>query len=246
MSRLTALSFALVGALCAAPAPGADLPVAPAPRPRVAPFVVRTYKPVDPTGAKGSTVIAEYGLKARDLETIRKLPGVAAAVPARYFESEAQVPGRTAAVRTFGTVPDHPVALKLDKGRFLTDEDCANKEKVCVIGVSVVASMFAFDKDGPIGKTIVIRGTEFRVVGVFRTKAGDTDRTVCVPLTTMNARFGAVITTRAPGTRTSEKVELNEIVVRAADPAKLEAVVEAVREALKKDHPNRDWDIPPR
>ena len=248
MNRYTfwASGFVLIGLACAQAARPAELPVAPAPRPKVVTFVVRSVKPTDAAGTSSKTVIAAYGLTARDLDLIRKVPGVESAVPARYFESEVTRPGRTATFRTFGTVPESPDAQKLEHGRFLTDEDCANKENVCVIGLSVVASMFPFDKDGPIGKTITIRGRDFRIVGVFRTKGGDADRTVCMPLTTMNARFGAVITVNAPGTRTSEKVELNEIVIRVADSAALETVVEAVRTALNKDHPKKDWDIPPR
>lgn len=239
MIRIALLALALP--TCAAC--GADLPVAPAPRPAAPAFVVRSVKPADATGTSSKTFVAAYGLTARDLETVRKVPGVVAAVPVRYFESDARSRDRMALVRSLGTVPDHPDALKLDKGRFITEEDGANKDNVCVIGPSVVASLFPFDEDGPVGKMIVIRGQEFRVVGVLRKKSGDGDRTVYTPLTTMNARFGAVITTRSPGTRTSEKVELTEIVIRA-DAAKLPTVREAVREALKKDHPKQDWELP--
>lgn len=230
--------FASVGARAA------DLPVAPAPRPVFPEFVVRSVKPPDDAGTSSRTFVAAYGLTASDLDTIRKVPGVASAVPERYFESEVTRPERKATFRTLGTVPDSPVARKLASGRFLTDEDNTKKENVCVIGLSVVASLFPFDKDGPIGKSVTIRGHDFRVVGVFRERAGDTDRCVCVPLATMSARFGAVITVRAPGTRTSEKVELNEIVIRATDSASLLKVREAVREALAKDHPKRDWELP--
>ena len=79
----------------------------------------------------------------------------------------------------------------VEEGRNINDHDMAGKDRVCVIGKTIVDNLFP-DGD-PIGKTIRINKAPFKVVGVLGAKGQssggqDQDDVVFVPLTTaMNA-----------------------------------------------------------
>ena len=57
-------------------------------------------------------------------------------------------------------------------GQFFTDQDDRAAAKVCVLGQTVVTTLFA-DED-PIGKTIRIKNIPFKVTGVLESKGGST------------------------------------------------------------------------
>jgi len=81
------------------------------------------------------------------------------------------------------------------KGRFFTQADCDSYARVCVMGDGVVANIFGEDED-PVGKSVLIRGELFTVLGVMEHKGmtpyNDNDDQVFVPLTTgYNTLFGS-------------------------------------------------------
>jgi putative ABC transport system permease protein len=206
-------------------------------------IVVRSVRPPGAAADASKAFVLTYGLTHGDLELVRKVPGVAAAVPVRFIPSEVRLNERLAQSRVVGTAPEYAevFSLKVSAGRQLTDKDGADKENVCVIGAGVGAKLFP-DAD-PLGKSVTIRRHDFRVVGVLAKTGGDADNDVYMPLQTADARLGEVIFQRTTGSRTAERVELNEIIARVADPTKLAEVADAVREALKKSHPKQDWEV---
>lgn len=205
--------------------------------------VVRSLRPADDTKTKARSFIVTYGLTAGDLERTRKVPGVAGVIPVRFVPSEVRLNDRLAQCQVVGTTPEYAIvqSLKAATGRLLSEKDGADKENVCVIGAGVAEKLF-LDAD-PLGKSLKIRGHDFRVVGVLAKTSGDADNDVCMPLPTVDARFGNVIFHRTSGSRTAERVDLNEIIVRVTDSNKLAEVGDALREALKKSHPKQDWEI---
>jgi len=85
------------------------------------------------------------------------------------------------------------MAMIVHKGRYINQSDIDAGRKVAVLGVSVRDLLFG-DKD-PIGQHILIKGIDFRVVGVFGPeKEGGNNRddmeAVVIPLTTMDRAFG--------------------------------------------------------
>ena len=82
----------------------------------------------------------------------------------------------------------------LEEGRHINYHDMAGKDRVCVIGKTIVENLFP-DGD-PVGKTIRINKAPFKVVGVLGAKGQssggqDQDDVVFVPLTTaMNRMMG--------------------------------------------------------
>ena len=74
-------------------------------------------------------------------------------------------------------------------GRFFTDEEVEAASRVCVIGTTVKANLFAADED-PVGKVIRIRNMTFKVLGVLCSKGAnnwgqDQDDVVLVPYTSV-------------------------------------------------------------
>jgi putative ABC transport system permease protein len=98
----------------------------------------------------------------------------------------------------FSVMGDYPEiqriqSFRIESGRFLGRLDLEEVRKVAVIGTRVRDVLFERGED-PIGKSIVIRGVYFQVVGVFRSvqSGDDADRdaqTIFVPFTTFQRAF---------------------------------------------------------
>ena len=86
----------------------------------------------------------------------------------------------------------------VEEGRNINDHDMAGRDRVCVIGKTIVDNLFP-DGD-PIGKTIRINKAPFKVVGVLGAKGQssggqDQDDVVFVPLTTAMSNLAALMDT---------------------------------------------------
>lgn len=92
-------------------------------------------------------------------------------------------------------VPEYPLVRNFypSSGRFINQGDMEHNARVCVLGQTVVENLFG--DDDPIGKTVLIKGEFFRVIGVMEHKGAsmfmDMDDQVFIPLTTgFNRLFG--------------------------------------------------------
>jgi putative ABC transport system permease protein len=170
---------------------------------------------------------------------------IALADPLRVAGAAAVVPvlGRSAIV-TFGdnttnttlraTTPDYAAArnYRVLSGRFLTAGDLEERARVVVIGQTTLNRLFELD-EAPLGATIRINGYPFRVVGILDKKGatpfGDEDDILMVPYTTAAARLFSVRTLRG-----ESRVSL--ILVKAADPARQEALIAQIVDVLRERH----------
>jgi putative ABC transport system permease protein len=98
-----------------------------------------------------------------------------------------------AKVSSFDVRAVHPDHLFLEKtiiqaGRFVNDQDLAEKRKVAVVGVPVAE--FLWGHTNVIGETVAINGVTFSVVGIF-TDEGDPGelRKLYIPITTAQLAF---------------------------------------------------------
>jgi putative ABC transport system permease protein len=91
-------------------------------------------------------------------------------------------------------------------GRFFTDQENRRKLPVAVVGADIEKGLFA--NLDPIGKTIVLDGHEFEVIGTMLKPAasffGDTDNRVLLPYGTLQrmypkSRETAIVVTAVPG-----------------------------------------------
>jgi putative ABC transport system permease protein len=115
-------------------------------------------------------------LTFEDSEAIRALPSIETSVPFldvsnNFFGSKTMVTGKngksSSAVQLQGTLPEieKTTTEVLIRGRWFSHSESEEKAEVCLIGSSVVDSYFPYED--PIGETLEIGGTEFRVIGVL-------------------------------------------------------------------------------
>lgn len=186
-------------------------------------IIVRSVKPPSDANAR-TTFIARYGLTKADYERFATINSITRLVPMRIFPQEVRRLGKVTTGRIVGTTPGYSEihTLKLTAGRFLMDEDEYFSRDVCVLGAAVADRLFPYDE--PLGQEVVIRGSDYRVVGVLAERTPlsgggnssqntmeDFDYDVYIPLQTCRLRFGAVIFMRSSGSRSGEQVELHQI-----------------------------------
>jgi putative ABC transport system permease protein len=92
-----------------------------------------------------------------------------------------------------GTSADYPRVRNwsVEQGSFFTEADERAKRAVAVVGRDVVANLFG--EEDPLGRTVKIGSTSFKVVGVLAQRGGggffSQDDTAIIPLSTAFARF---------------------------------------------------------
>jgi len=115
-------------------------------------------------------------LTMEDAELIGKLKTIEAAIPYldisnNFFGQKLNVTGKngktSGSVQLSGTMPDAEKAPGevLIEGRWFSQSEHETKANVCIIGDSVKEAYFPFYT--PIGDTLDVGGTEFRVIGVL-------------------------------------------------------------------------------
>ncbi len=78
--------------------------------------------------------------------------------------------------------------IEVETGSELSEENITNFEKVVVLGPTTVEDLFGSTAYNPIGQSIRINGTSFRVIGVTKSKGssgmGNADEVAYIPITT--------------------------------------------------------------
>ncbi|HEY3498062.1 MAG TPA: ABC transporter permease [Polyangiaceae bacterium] len=126
--------------------------------------------------------------KNDDYDTIRRsVPGVEH-LTGRYHlwgEFTVRYGDRRSAFDILGSHPDQRFLEKtvMTSGRYINELDLRERRKVAVIGELVRTALFK--TEDPVGKTIMIRGLAYRVIGVFKDEGGENElRKIYVPITT--------------------------------------------------------------
>ncbi len=226
-------------------------------------------KSVEPPEAEDRTesetiYLNQFGLTYRDIKQIKEtIPGVSVIVPTRTFRERLWNLTRSAECEVHGTVPWFPSMknLRLKSGRFFGEVEMQKRVNVCVLDESAARSLFPLST--PLGKSVRVRGTYFRVVGVSETssrdqangEAGNADSQAAdedngssaprmfVPLNTMLERFGDVVYERSAGGYNAEKVELSEVTVKVDDAERVVGSANAIRHILERNHEKTDYTV---
>ena len=136
-------------------------------------------------------------LKVSDYEAIAKLDGVKAASPMTngsyvvIYQNKNWTTSVAGVNANFQDVNN----WTMTSGRFFSDKNVQNRERVAVVGQTVVKNLFA-DED-PVGKEIRVKNIPFRVIGVLKSKGNgtmgnDQDDTVLIPYTTSMERVEGI------------------------------------------------------
>jgi putative ABC transport system permease protein len=178
-----------------------------------------------------ATVADFVPLTAADADAIRKQAGVylAGVAEVQITQRLATTREATAPVIVVGSTPDLKTIRRWEMaiGRFYTDEDVRRRSAVCLLGQTVRKRLFP-DSPDPIGQTVRIDRTIFRVIGITAAKGRsatgeDQDDQVFVPLTTLQHRLVG-----------AERVNL--IIVSARSDALIPQAQAAIERALRQRH----------
>ena len=131
----------------------------------------------------------EITLTAADVTTIERLPNVAAVAYSVSGAYTVAAPGASVSIRTVGVggAYDSVNAITESSGSFISAEDIRGATRVAVLGPTAVTDLFQSGVD-PVGQRIRVKGVEFTVIGVTKTKGGtgfgNQDEVVYIPATT--------------------------------------------------------------
>lgn len=169
-----------------------------------------------------------------DVIAIRKLPGVAAAAP--YISTSFTVKYRNTSdsFDTLATDTDifNTYDWPLESGRQFTEKEVTEYAQVMVMGAEAAKTIFS-DVD-PLGKTVVLGGIPFTVVGVVK-KTGqsgfgfDMDEGVLIPYTTGKVKMDA-------GWNSSSRRALDRVVIKVADFNTIENTKEDIKNTVRNTH----------
>lgn len=136
-------------------------------------------------------------LKISDYEAIAKLEGVKAVSPMTNgsYVVIYQNKNWTTSVAGVNSNFQDVNNWTMTSGRFFSDKNVQNRERVAVVGQTVVKNLFT-DED-PVGKEIRVKNIPFRVIGVLKSKGNgtmgnDQDDTVLIPYTTSMERVEGI------------------------------------------------------
>ena len=136
-------------------------------------------------------------LKVSDYQAISKLDGVKAASPytANSYVTIYQSKNWTTTVSGVSSNFQDVNNWTMAEGRFISSKNVENRERVAVVGQTVVKNLFA--GEDPVGKEIRVKNIPFRVIGVLNSKGNgtmgnDQDDTIFIPYTTAMERVDGV------------------------------------------------------
>ena len=136
-------------------------------------------------------------LKVSDYQAISKLDGVKAASPytANSYVTIYQSKNWTTTVSGVSSNFQDVNNWTMAEGRFISSKNVENRERVAVVGQTVVKNLFAGEV--PVGKEIRVKNIPFRVIGVLNSKGNgtmgnDQDDVIFIPYTTAMERVEGV------------------------------------------------------
>jgi putative ABC transport system permease protein len=183
-------------------------------------------------GGRGGESSTPLALTQADATLIKAIPGVAAVSPTAQSQYAVSTPGTSVNMRVIGAGDSYDVVntVNTDSGSFIGAEDIRGGTKVCVLGPTAVTDLFAAGVD-PIGQKVRIKGINFTVVGVTKSKGGssfmNSDEVVYIPITTLQ-RF------------LTGNDEFGSITVKASSADVVSSVQTAITAALVASHHVKD------
>jgi putative ABC transport system permease protein len=154
---------------------------------------------VSPGAAKSAGVRQAAGsntsLSIKDAQAIaRDVSGVVAVAPTVSRQYQIVAGNQNWNTQVQGTTPEFLGVrnMSMDIGSFFTNQAVDSRDRVAVIGSTVASNLFG--NSSPIGQTIRVNQSPFRVIGVLASKGqsaggGDQDDVILVPITTAQERL---------------------------------------------------------
>lgn len=218
-------------------------------------IIVRSIKTTENTQGSGFS-IASYGLTRKDYyRLVATIPTIRRAVPIRELRRRFSYgDSKPMEGRLVGSTPDYAdlAYLQMERGRFISAADMAEKQNHCVLSSNVAAKLFQFEN--PIGRAVLVEDQYYVVVGVTKPRnpsagiggslaAEDFANDIYVPITTVWQRIGDMVMTGRTGSFEIELVELNQITLSVNDVSEVMQTADIVRETLASHHKLQDYGV---
>ena len=173
-------------------------------------------------------------LSEKDLEVVQKTSGVKIAVPTSVVSGTANFDGTDYSTASIiGTSSDMPEILNqriASPGAFFSSDD--SDKNVVVIGQTIAEQLFK--GVSPIGRSLTIRGEDFRVIGVFDSFASNPlnlelnyNNTIFMPYSVAKKLNGGT-------------AQIREIYVKTNDGEDIAGVVQTMRSSLLTIHSGQE------
>ena len=185
---------------------------------------------------KTAMELSNVGLTYDDAVALRAIPGITQVDPianSRVLVSRGDYQKEW---NLDGVTPDYQTVYKFypGRGRFISQDDLANANRVCVLGET--ASRLLFGSDDPLGQTVYLDSVGMTVVGVMQRKEyffnhGSfnalewMNRKIFVPITAVHKRFNG---------DTDRKV--NYVNTMIDKPDNIKKTANEIRAVLKRRH----------
>jgi putative ABC transport system permease protein len=129
-------------------------------------------------------------LTSADVAIIKTLPGASVVAPEASGRYAVSTPGASVNISVTGVGENYQTvkAIETSSGVFVSEDDIKSGTKVVVLGPTAVTDLFADGVD-PLGQKVRIKGINFVVVGVTKSKGGSSfgnaDEVAYIPMTTL-------------------------------------------------------------
>ncbi|HHQ49647.1 MAG TPA: ABC transporter permease [Acidobacteria bacterium] len=213
-------------------------------------IMLRAKKPVLSDGQSSQRMVT-YGLSYDDATRIREsFADVEVITPVREVNEKISWADHRVDSVALGTVPWYPEVARvtLASGSWFHQIHMKPPRAVCVVGAKLAKKLFQY-RD-PLGLTVRIGTSRFRVIGVLNpvTNTEGPDQTkidlgAFIPMTTVLQHFGDRNVKQGQGSLDIEKVELHQILVRVRNTDSVLGVAEGITAMLKRYHTQMDYEI---
>lgn len=134
------------------------------------------------TGSREITVSNE------EIATLKTKPGIKEIAPIINGNVTIKAGVKNTTTSVEATTPNYEEIKQIgaEAGRFINQNDVDNRYKVAVVGVDVIDAVFP--NRNVVGKTMLVDGNEFTIIGVLQSKgsssAGSNDNKIIIPIST--------------------------------------------------------------
>lgn len=212
-------------------------------------IIVRSVKPPKESAVNsGGGSVLRYGLLQKDYDLLEKtIPTITQAIPIRELNKAARHRDREITARVVGCTPDYLDInhLSMAQGRFISDDDRAQKKNVAVLASGMADELFQYEN--PVGQSVKVADRFYTIVGVTMPRQASAaiggsmagqeyNLDIYIPLETMRVRMGDLNIDRSPGSFSAEYWELSQITLRVDSQDRVLETAQVIRESMKQNH----------
>lgn len=207
-------------------------------------ILVKALAPAEEQVQRGREQLSQ-GLTLGDVKRIFQISPIIRHLAAiREFSFPIQYQQRMTQARILATTSEyqHTASVALAQGRFLTDTDEQEGQRVCVLGAEIQQTLFAFQN--PLGEMIKIQNDWFRVIGVLENKAFNSKNSSAIQARNVNMYVYIPLMTASVFIAAEEREQIQEIAIRVDMAAQVTEVARLIRTVLDRAHHSaQDYEV---